>query len=163
MTLQRKALIRRTELRRTGWPRRTRERHQRTLRTVEKQQQRHRDTGPTTKVKQLVTDRAAGACEICGKQLLDPTYGWAAPHSFHHRRPRGMGGTTRTDANTPANLLLLCGTGTTGCHGLIEANRADALATGALLPQTVDPTTVPVSLATGWAYLTEDGSYRRSA
>lgn len=162
MSLQRRALQRRTELRRTPWPRHTRERHARAVRTVDRQ--KRRDTGPAAAVRDRVTDRSGGACEVCGKLLYDRANGgWVAAHSFHHRRPRGMGGTSRADANTPANLLLLCGTGTTGCHGLIEANRGDALASGALLLQTADPTTVPVALAAGWAYLTEDGSYRRTA
>ena len=29
-------------------------------------------------------------------------------------------------ANTGANLVLMCGTGTTGCHGWAESNRAQA-------------------------------------
>lgn len=43
-------------------------------------------------------------CVLCGK-----------PGSLHHVYPRSQGGD-----DVPENLLGLCGTGTTGHHGLIE-------------------------------------------
>ncbi|SDL15101.1 hypothetical protein SAMN05428985_11071 [Nocardioides sp. YR527] len=33
-----------------------------------------------------------------------------------------MGGTRASWINEPANLITLCGSGTTGCHGWVEAN-----------------------------------------
>ncbi len=47
-------------------------------------------------------------CVVCGD---------TASPSQHHVLPRGQGGD-----DDPANLVSLCGSGTTGCHGLIEAN-----------------------------------------
>lgn len=38
-------------------------------------------------------------------------------YSVHHRAKRGQGG-----GWSPANLLAACGSGTTGCHGYVEAN-----------------------------------------
>lgn len=35
--------------------------------------------------------------------------------------------------STAANGLLLCGTGTTGCHGWVESNRSEARAQGFLV------------------------------
>lgn len=55
--------------------------------------------------------------------------------SIHHRRPRGMGGTDRPDTHSLPNLMLLCGSGTIGCHGFIESHRTVALARGYLLPK----------------------------
>lgn len=55
-----------------------------------------------------------------------------------------MGGSSALDTNSPANLLLLCGTGTTGCHGWIESNRTKALERGWLVLQGQDPATVRV-------------------
>ncbi|TIC78806.1 HNH endonuclease [Nocardioides sp. GY 10127] len=104
---------------------------------------RRRDTGPTTETRILVRERSAGRCEGCGR-ALHAAGTWTADHSFHHRRPRGMGGTTDPAANTPANLLLLCGTGTTGCHGWVESNRGKATALGWLVPRGTDPADVPV-------------------
>jgi hypothetical protein len=44
-----------------------------------------------------------------------------------------MGGSKRPELNQPANLLVLCGSGTTGCHGRIESDRSDAIEAGIIL------------------------------
>jgi hypothetical protein len=46
--------------------------------------------------------------------------------SIQHRRAQGMGGTSLTETNDLANLLLLCGTGITGCHGWVEVGERGA-------------------------------------
>ena len=56
-----------------------------------------------------VRERSQGRCELCGRAQAD---------GVHHRQPRSAGGSWH-----PANLLDLCGSGTTGCHGLVEAHR----------------------------------------
>ena len=76
---------------------------------------------------ELVIARAGGRCDRCGK----PVTGWDG-YSLHHRDPRGMGG--GTGAHTAANVVLLCGSGTTGCHGRTESYRHEALALGFLVP-----------------------------
>lgn len=83
-------------------------------------------SGPTPAVRETVTLRAHYQCEMCYR----PIHGQA---SVHHRRPRRMGGTKRGDTNQPANLLLLCGSGTTGCHGWVESHRKKALDAGIIL------------------------------
>ncbi|MDF9718073.1 HNH endonuclease [Nocardioides sp. ChNu-153] len=170
MSLRHTALVRRTELRRTELARtapmqRSREKRLSRAQTAGKAP---RDTGPSTNVRRVVLGRADGCCEVCGRQLYGDD-GWGSfPHSFHHRRPRGMGGTSRADANSPANLLLVCGSATTpdGCHALIETQRVLALSTGWLLRQDEDPLQVAVVLHAypgERTYLHHDGGVRPAA
>lgn len=107
------------------------------------------------KARQAVRERAGGRCERCGTALRGD---W----SCHHRRPRGMGGTRRFDANSPVNLLALCGSATTGCHGEVEADREAAREAGWLVRLHADPALIPVPIfgRTRLTYLTDDGGYR---
>ena len=69
-----------------------------------------------------------------------------------------MGGTRRDDANSPANLVLLCGSGTTSCHGTVERRRGEAFDRGVLVRQNADPSQVAIEHAVhGWCYLSDDG------
>lgn len=128
-----------------------------------KKASRPRDTGPTATTRALVVDRADGRCEVCTKRLhVDGR--WVEAHSLHHRRARGMGGTTRPDTNSPANLLLVCGTGTTGCHGWIESNRTESRILGYLVSQSGHPDLVVVELADHrHVTLAHDGTYREAS
>lgn len=54
-----------------------------------------------------------------------------------------MGGTRKPDSNSPANLLVLCGTGTTGCHGWIESHRLEGYENGIILYDRDNPTEHP--------------------
>lgn len=129
-----------------------------------KAQARPKDTGPSPATRRLVLDRAQGCCELCGRLLHDGTT-WIGAHSVHHRQPRGMGGTTRPDANAVWVLLLLCGSATTpdGCHTYVETNRTEALANGWLVPQAGEPATVLVHVQVSGhltpVLLTADGTY----
>lgn len=80
---------------------------------------------------------AGGVCEKC----RGPLAGWSGA-SRHHRQPRGMGG-SRLNVHTPAHLLVLCGSGVTGCHGWVEGNRAEAYGRGLLVRRGFDPLAVP--------------------
>lgn len=100
----------------------------------------------------MVYGRAQETCERCGQA-------GASTYSVHHRRPRGMGGTKRLETDAATNLVLLCGSGTTGCHGWVESHRWDAVLDGLIVPQHADPATTPVLLLRGWTMLTEDGCY----
>ena len=100
--------------------------------------------------REIVKARAGERCERCGTN-------WSEFWSIHHRRPRGMGGSKRAEINSPANLILLCGSGTTGCHGWIESNRAQAYEDGLLVRSGVDPRSVPVRLRAGRVWLLPDG------
>lgn len=68
----------------------------------------------------IVMERSQGRCEVCGQQGL----------GVHHRLKRSAGGTW-----SPSNLLRLCGGGTTGCHGRIEAEPKLALELALWLPR----------------------------
>ncbi|MFF0864216.1 HNH endonuclease [Nonomuraea sp. NPDC003560] len=106
------------------------------------------DTGPSPKLRSLVEARDQ-VCVRCGLQVPRDE------DSIHHRIPRGRGG-----ENTAENLLLLCGSGTTGCHGWVESHRAEAYNAGYLVHTGIDPLDVPVLLrGTNWAYPTPDGKW----
>jgi hypothetical protein len=97
--------------------------------------------------------RANYQCERCGQNIMN------IPMSVHHRRPRAMGGTHRTDTNLPSNLMVLCGSGTTGCHGYLESNRTEAKDLGFIVPQWEAPNQVAVKLYLhSWSLLQDDGS-----
>lgn len=71
-----------------------------------------------------------------------------------------MGGTRWPGINSPANLMLVCGSGTTLCHGVIENYRAGAVAAGWLVLSRIDPARVAVLITRDrYIYLTEDGHY----
>lgn len=93
----------------------------------------------------LVRVRDRGYCVRCGAWLAN------VPGSIHHRLPRGRGGDDRV-----SGLVLLCGTGTTGCHGDVERDRAQAYDDGFLVTTGTDPSTVPVLTWEGWRYLLDD-------
>ena len=100
-----------------------------------------RDTGPSKATVRAVWDRDEGRCARCGRELYGPSrgVGW----SVHHRVDRGMGGSRVWWINLPGNLLLLCGSGTTGCHGKVTNNPAAAeqggfsVRRGVILPEEI--------------------------
>lgn len=155
MSLKRTPIARKTELRRTPMPAGKRDARARV--TVPR---KRKETGPTPAQRALVAERAAWCCEVCGHRLHDGT-GWTAAHSFHHRQARGAGGSSRPETNSPTNILLLCGTGVTGCHGFIESHRALAEADGWLVRHGIDPATVHVTVDRHGepVLLTPDGEY----
>jgi hypothetical protein len=97
-----------------------------------------------------VRARSEGLCERCGT-------GDSLRWSFHHRKPRRMGGTRDLFSNSPANIVLLCGSGTEGCHGLIESRREESKENGLLLYANDDPLEVPVNLRYGLVFLDDGG------
>lgn len=121
---------------------------------------RRRQTGPTPAVRALVWAREENRCARCGV----PLPGECGNGEVHHRRSRGAGGSSLPSINQASNLVLLCGTPATFCHGDVTANvnREQSLAEGWVLPlnSRVDPTTVPVDHAVhGWALLDNAGGW----
>jgi hypothetical protein len=100
-----------------------------------------RDTGPSPAVRRIVHVREGMACAACGISVT------GRPHSIQHRRARGMGGTTDPAANLPSNLVLLCGTAVTGCHGLAESRDPDMHGRGFWLRSWENPAVIPVMIA----------------
>lgn len=102
-----------------------------------------RNTGPTPETRALVMERDGYQCVKCGL----PVFGEPGrDYSLQHRTPRGMGGSRDPRLNLPSNLVLLCGSGTTLCHGEVESNRSAARAHGYLVSRPLDPAEVPVTV-----------------
>lgn len=122
---------------------------------------RPRNTGPSHEVVDVVLARANYSCEIAGCAVGDRR---GVDYSLHHRRPRGMGGSHWSGINLPSNIMLLCGSGTTGCHSIVETRRAAAVAAGWLVLSRTDPATVPCLIEHGsrFVYLTASGEYSDS-
>ena len=159
MSLRRTALERKTELRRTPMPR---QRQKGASRATPASTKKRVDTGPDKATRSLVLDRAQGGCELCGAQLHDGIT-WLRSHSIHHRRPRGAGGSSLASTNSPANLLLLCGDGVSGCHGRVESNRTRALEAGWLVHSAADPAVVLVTVfGDVQVHLTHEGTYQEA-
>lgn len=111
---------------------------------------------PTRKVLDLVWARDESRCFVCTRHLHRGRGGY----SVHHRVPRGMGGSARSVLNQPPNLLLLCGSGTDGCHGWVEHNRDRGLTLGLLVSKfnTTSLELQPVKRwGAHWVVLTADG------
>ena len=104
-------------------------------------------------VREVVIERSKGVCEVCGGSLTK----WDGM-SVHHRKPRKMGGSKDPALWLPSNLLVVCGSGTSGCHGDIEHKRGYAKLNGWLLKSYEDPAVTPVRLFIGWRMLNEDGT-----
>lgn len=72
-------------------------------------------TGPDPKPRARTVDPHASAvarlaedeCAACGRP----------PANAHHVLPKDKGGD-----DVPANLVMICGTGTTGCHGAVHGS-----------------------------------------
>ena len=113
---------------------------------------------PTEETFEVVYDRDEGRCAHCGDDVLGVR---GVDFSLHHRRPAGMGGDRRPETHAAGNLVLLHGSGCTGCHGAVESRRADALERGLLVPRNavLPPAAHAIEHAVhGWCYLLDDGS-----
>lgn len=100
--------------------------------------------------RRLVRARDGSRCQMCGVNLE------GRRGSVHHRTPKGMGGSAKLES--PANLVTLCGSGTTGCHSKAHANPHWARLHGWIVSRSFDPVEIPVDMFDGWHYLMDDGS-----
>lgn len=66
---------------------------------------------------ETMREMLAQPCQVCGDCFRTA---WVAK-SLHHIVPRSQGGD-----DVPENLAVLCGHGTVGCHGDVEARRSGA-------------------------------------
>ena len=83
-----------------------------------------RMTGFSPRVQAVIAERSGEVCEI------QVDCGGAAAVQFHHRRPRGSGGSSLEWVNMPTNALHVC----EACHRWVESNRAQARWMGWLVP-----------------------------
>lgn len=72
-----------------------------------------------------------------------------------------MGGSRWPGINLPSNLLTLCGSGTTGCHGWVEGHPEWAKAQGwsVSVYERDHVATIPVWTWRGWVHLRADGTF----
>lgn len=77
------------------------------------------------KTRKALHERAQDCCERCGVH---------GANNAHHRRNQSQGGPDRL-----SNLLLLCGSGTTGCHGFVTTNPTMSILHGWTVPRGEDP------------------------
>ncbi|AWN03223.1 HNH endonuclease [Microbacterium phage Appa] len=103
--------------------------------------------GPTPATCRIVDERDQFRCVRCGISLA------SVSGSRHHRQRR------RGGDHSPANLILLCGSGTTGCHGWAHSHPADARAVGLIVSAWGKPVDVPVLTYAGWVLLDPEGGF----
>lgn len=104
-------------------------------------------TDPIPKIhRQLVMARCGGFCERCGQ--------WPPLIELHHRRPKGLGGSSLPDRHDPSNLAALC----TTCHRWAHSYPTAADAEGFLVPRRAGlaPSSVPITHHTGRRLLLHD-------
>lgn len=103
-----------------------------------------RPQGVTQATRNAVLARDEETCQRCGCRIDRNDY------SLQHRRPRGAGGSKLPHINEAPNLLTLCGSATTGCHGWVESFRIDARGFGWSIPLLASyaPSQVPYQ---GWS------------
>lgn len=95
-----------------------------------------------------VITRDQHRCQRCGRTLT------GFPYSIHHRKGRHC-----ADPDGMANLICLCGTGTTGCHGWVHQHPAESYERGFMVHrnQLATPEQVPIRTAYNSILLTPDG------
>ena len=73
-----------------------------------------------------------------------------------------MGGSKNQELHKSANLIVLCGTGTSGCHGWVESNRDKARELGYLIQKIESAQEIPFQDKDGlWWYLDNDGGKKQ--
>jgi hypothetical protein len=110
---------------------------------------------PDRALRRAAWAREGGRCVVTGCPLGgedDDTW------HLHHRRPFGMGGTSREDQDTLPNVIAVSEQVHRGIHGNPHWSGPDGL----LLPkqgERSDPAAVPVRTWRGWVFLTVEGGY----
>lgn len=102
-------------------------------------------SGAPKRVRAEVLLRDLCQCVACGLTVVVEDGNGLRPvqqYSLQHRVARGMGG--RSVIDEPFNLLTMCGTGTTGCHGRAEHDPEWARERGYRVDSWDNPLTVPV-------------------
>ena len=97
-----------------------------------------------------IRDRKLGDCYVCRYLGIEQT----RPATLHHVVAKSLGG-----SDTESNCVPLCGTGTTGHHGLIEARDPDTCQAFAAALQLYDDDAYSYAIEK----LGEDGWLRRYA
>ena len=88
--------------------------------------------------KRIALERQGWHCLRCGANIHDPSR-WPGRSGHHRQLRRAADPDVR---HSPANIVELCGSGTTGCHGWVHQHVAERL--GLIVPLGADPRDVPV-------------------
>lgn len=72
-----------------------------------------------------------------------------------------MGGSKDEELHKPANLIALCGSGTTGCHGWVESNRLEARTFGYLIQKVESAEEIPFKDLNGHWWLIDNNGQKR--
>lgn len=96
--------------------------------------------------RRIVSERSGGRCERCGTPRQT---------TKHHRKKRSHGGPW-----CPTNVVDVCGSGTTGCHGWIEDHPDEAEIQGWHVRPWQREEDIPVSINGSFAYLLNNGEMR---
>ena len=100
------------------------------------------------KTKARVMARSGGFCEI--REIGC----WDEGSQYHHRRPRGMGGSRSPVTGSASNALFVC----LPCHQHAETTRrGEARTRGWIVRQSADPRQVPVFRYGRWVLLDDEG------
>ncbi|WP_078278573.1 hypothetical protein [Mycobacteroides franklinii] len=108
----------------------------------------------TAESKALMLQRCLGECEVQWPNVCMQTV-----ESYHHRRPRGRGGSRQESTSRVSNGLAIC----RGCHSFIETReRGEAIELGFIVSQWGEPVGVAVFYRHEfWVLLGDDGSVKR--
>lgn len=101
----------------------------------------------TPRVRQAIYERDLWRCAACGRPMPDGG-------DVHHRRLRSQRGKGDIE-----NGVLLCGSGTTGCHGVVHQFPKNSREEGMIVPSWNDPAAVPIRTWRGWGLLTPEGEF----
>lgn len=108
--------------------------------------------------KRAALERQGWHCLRCGTNIHDPSC-WPGRSGHHRQLRRAADPDVR---HSPANIVELCGSGTTGCHGWVHQHVKEAERLGLIVPFGRDPRTTPVRDWQGiWLRLNQDGTATR--
>ena len=96
-----------------------------------------KEKNPTEETRQLVLERDHYRCVRCGRDVRYTPFGY----SIHHRRLRSH---PYAEMHSSPNLITLCGSGTTGCHGWVHENVKEAERLGLIVSGFARPENIPV-------------------
>lgn len=83
------------------------------------------NTTISRRLRTSILERDNYQCQRCGISIMNQRY------SVHHRKLRSHA--SPDEVNLADNLITLCGSGTTGCHGWVHAHPAEAREQGYII------------------------------